>query len=71
VRRQNTLTTGQVKTKLSLLDVTVDKCGVCMNQFRENDSGAMNANCQHPFHESCLRRWLALSRTCPLCRVPI
>lgn len=59
---------GKVKIKLSLLDGTVDKCGICLRQFKEHDMGARSVICRHAFHEGCLRRWFTHSRTCPLCR---
>ncbi|KAG6849527.1 hypothetical protein H0H93_007777 [Arthromyces matolae] len=38
VDRRRTTKDGRVKLKLGLLDATVDKCGICLTQFREGDS---------------------------------
>nr|CAB3490884.1 unnamed protein product [Digitaria exilis] len=44
-----------------------EECAVCLKSFEEGDRmGAMP--CSHEFHDGCIRRWLAISRLCPLCR---
>ncbi|KAL6302377.1 hypothetical protein BKA93DRAFT_737019 [Sparassis latifolia] len=69
--RRRVLKNGTVKVKFSLLGVVVDKCGICLSQFRVEELAVLGATCQHAFHERCLRRWLATSRTCPICRIAI
>jgi len=59
---------GRVKLKMSLLDVAVEKCAICMTQFKDGDEGILGATCHHAFHETCLEDWLDRSQTCPLCR---
>ncbi|KAI9569816.1 hypothetical protein HD554DRAFT_2019592 [Boletus coccyginus] len=59
---------GRVKLKLSLLGVVVEKCAICMTQFKAGDGGILGATCHHAFHETCLETWLDRSQTCPLCR---
>lgn len=63
---------GRVKLKLSLFGMAVDRCGICLSQFKEGESAALaSSTCRHVFHERCLTRWLARNQTCPLCRVPL
>ena len=62
---------GRTKIKLSLLGVGVDKCGVCLSQFRDEDMAGLSSVCRHAFHEKCLGGWLLRRRNCPLCRVPL
>ncbi|KAE9391832.1 hypothetical protein BT96DRAFT_749825, partial [Gymnopus androsaceus JB14] len=71
VVRKRITKAGKVRIKLSLLDGAVDKCGICLTQFKDHDLGARGGVCRHAFHERCLKRWSTHSRTCPLCRVPI
>ncbi|KZT06968.1 uncharacterized protein LAESUDRAFT_725282 [Laetiporus sulphureus 93-53] len=71
LQRRRPLKDGRSNTKLTLLGVIVDKCGICIREFKEEDMAALGPVCQHCFHERCLRRWLALNRTCPLCRVAL
>ncbi|KAH7905952.1 hypothetical protein BJ138DRAFT_1016970, partial [Hygrophoropsis aurantiaca] len=68
VERRRVTRDGRVKLKLSLLGLVVDKCSICLSQFRDKESGVLGAKCQHTFHEKCLRGWLARNQTCPLCR---
>ncbi|TFK48910.1 hypothetical protein OE88DRAFT_441369 [Heliocybe sulcata] len=68
VERRRITKDGRVKLKLSLIGVSVDKCGICLSQFKEAQWAALGAECQHAFHEKCLRPWLARKRTCPMCR---
>ncbi|KAI0747210.1 hypothetical protein C8Q80DRAFT_1105804, partial [Daedaleopsis nitida] len=71
VRRRRVLKDGRVKLKLALLGVPVDRCGVCLSQFRREESAALTPVCKHSFHEVCLRRWLRTARVCPICRTPL
>jgi len=78
---RRTTSDGRTKVKLALLGMRVERCGVCLMQFREGEVGAKTM-CEHVFHEACLGKWLkSLSskqastnpegkrtRTCPLCR---
>ncbi len=68
VERRRVMKDGRVKLKLVLLGRKVDRCGVCLAQFKEADKGAVSPSCGHAFHEVCLRKWLVRSRTCPMCR---
>ncbi|KAF8122141.1 hypothetical protein EV363DRAFT_1156260 [Boletus edulis] len=59
---------GRVKLKMILFGVAVEKCAICMTQFKGDDVGILGATCHHAFHETCLATWLDRSQTCPLCR---
>ncbi|KZT69741.1 hypothetical protein DAEQUDRAFT_726410 [Daedalea quercina L-15889] len=71
VERRRVTKDGRVKLKLTLLGIVVDKCGICLSQFRDEELAVLAPVCQHSFHEKCLRRWLAMKRTCPICRVTL
>ncbi|EJF58147.1 hypothetical protein BD309DRAFT_854974 [Dichomitus squalens] len=71
VTRRRVLKDGRVKLKLSLLGVSVDRCGICMSQFRRDEHAALTPACKHSFHEACLQKWLRESRMCPICRMPL
>ena len=47
VQRRRVLKDGRVKLKLSLLGVGVDRCGVCLSQFRREERGALTPVCRH------------------------
>jgi hypothetical protein len=42
-------------------------CGVCLESFEEDDE-IRKMPCSHGFHESCIFKWLRVSRLCPHCR---
>mmetsp|Transcript_112800 Transcript_112800/g.221158 ORF Transcript_112800/g.221158 Transcript_112800/m.221158 type:complete len:353 (+) Transcript_112800:165-1223(+) len=43
------------------------ECCCCMDEFSACH-GIVCTPCDHYFHRECLKEWLALSKTCPLCR---
>jgi len=47
VKRRRVLKDGRVKLKLSLLEAVVDKCGICLSQFKESELAALGVACQH------------------------
>ena len=38
---------GRTKLKLELLGTSVDKCGICLAQMRDNEAGARAEECKH------------------------
>jgi hypothetical protein len=63
----------------------VPQCAVCLQDFCFDCSGQSNAEgrgadrehvlrtkpCRHVFHQQCLKEWMLVNRTCPLCRVDL
>jgi hypothetical protein len=46
-------------------------CSICLKSFDEtpkSDPLMLIPNCEHVFHESCLRRWFLQVQICPMCR---
>ncbi|KAN0065231.1 hypothetical protein ACQY0O_001728 [Thecaphora frezii] len=58
---------GKVKQKLSVVGLRVDRCGVCLEQFRTGNWAAV-CRCGHVLHEGCATRLFRMVRTCPTCR---
>ncbi|KAH7425654.1 hypothetical protein KP509_11G064400 [Ceratopteris richardii] len=48
-------------------DVGTD-CGICLEEFELNDEVHVLTPCDHAFHVHCIRRWIALTMSCPVCR---
>jgi len=59
---------GRVKLKLRLFGMSVDRCGICISQFKHAESAVALQPCLHSFHLSCVTPWLKRSSTCPMCR---
>lgn len=60
----------------SLHDLTIDSdtvgnftsnCGVCQEEFKEGEI-VNTLPCCHYFHKDCVRPWLDVRCTCPMCR---
>ncbi|KAJ7760779.1 hypothetical protein B0H14DRAFT_2225344, partial [Mycena olivaceomarginata] len=64
VQRRRTTKDGRVKLKLALLGIAVDRCGICMTQFKKAERARLSERCRHAFHDRCLARWVVRSRTC-------
>ena len=46
ITRRRVTKDGRVKVKLALAGVDVEKCGICLNQFKAKDLGAC-LKCNH------------------------
>ncbi|KAJ7988815.1 hypothetical protein DPEC_G00313110 [Dallia pectoralis] len=44
-----------------------DVCAICFQEM----SSAVLTYCGHFFHENCLRKWLYVQETCPMCHQPV
>lgn len=47
VKRRRETKDGRVKVKLSLLGVPVDRCGICLSQFKADAYAVLLTTCQH------------------------
>lgn len=45
-------------------------CAICTDHM-ELGAPVITLSCGHPFHEDCLRQWLARRHTCPICRLEL
>ncbi|XP_027178960.1 E3 ubiquitin ligase BIG BROTHER-related-like [Coffea eugenioides] len=45
-----------------------EKCGICMEKYKMNDSIADLYYCEHDFHADCIKDRLLETNTCPMCR---
>ncbi|CAN0841295.1 ERAD-associated E3 ubiquitin-protein ligase HRD1B [Linum grandiflorum] len=80
-RRLKPLFDGRLEDVTEELDPKLE-CSVCLESFiiHSNDdvedysvgsTPAKKLVCSHVFHEDCIRRWLAVQASCPMCRLPI
>ncbi|KAH7351637.1 hypothetical protein KP509_19G007200 [Ceratopteris richardii] len=49
----------------------VDKgaeCQICLEAFIDTDHVALLTPCYHGFHPTCLKNWVLLDTSCPICR---
>jgi len=46
---------------------TKEECSICKDEYHLNEE-VMQLGCNHRFHGDCIKRWLDLSSSCPVCR---
>ncbi|KAH8835668.1 hypothetical protein DL96DRAFT_75672 [Flagelloscypha sp. PMI_526] len=66
--RRRVLKDRRVKLKLTLFGDSIDKCGICLSQFKAEEAATRVIRCKHAFHKACLQRWLLSHSSCPVCR---
>ncbi|CDW85286.1 ring finger protein [Stylonychia lemnae] len=65
-----------VETYMQMLDyqqynkveAKYNDCAICLKDFEQGESLSQIPNCEHIFHESCLRKWFRQLQICPMCR---
>ena len=45
-------------------------CSICLEDFKINESAKLT-ECNHVFHEKCIKEWFISKQTCPMCRSSI
>lgn len=46
------------------------ECPICLEEI-DVEQGVMTKDCHHIFHRECLKHWLQVNSTCPLCRLSL
>jgi len=44
-----------------------EECAICKDEY-QLDEEVMQLGCKHLFHPECVKRWLGMSSSCPVCR---
>ncbi|NWU97602.1 RN149 ligase, partial [Upupa epops] len=52
------------------LDVDVENCAVCIENYKLKDTVRI-LPCKHVFHRTCIDPWLLDHRTCPMCKLDV
>jgi len=47
-----------------------EQCPVCKDEY-ELDMELLQLPCKHTYHPDCIKHWLKMHNTCPLCRAPV
>lgn len=53
--------------RVTQIDENDCKCSICMETLTV-ENACQTKYCHHTFHTKCLKHWLMVHRTCPLCR---
>lgn len=46
----------------------VRNCYICLLEIVKESKVVKSENCEHLFHSCCIKAWLAVKSTCPMCR---
>ena len=52
----------------SKLICNVEKCIICMQNYKEREYFRLLPECNHGYHKRCIDKWLKKNGTCPICR---
>ena len=45
----------------------LNECTICIEKYKKNDK-IITLDCDHNFHENCIKEWLNNKNSCPNCR---
>lgn len=72
---EGTLEKSTAKVDAQTLEAHVQEnpsCPVCMEDYKPGDNDILKVRqCGHIFHRDCLKSWMKVNRTCPLCRLDL
>ncbi|KAI5679127.1 hypothetical protein M9H77_10077 [Catharanthus roseus] len=57
--------------KRSLDDKTIVSCVICLEDMEEGELCWCLPQCNHVFHEPCVKPWLITKKNCPICRLSL
>ncbi|GLT79344.1 hypothetical protein SLA2020_508350 [Shorea laevis] len=43
-------------------------CVICLEEYRDMDGVGTLKTCGHDYHVTCIKKWLAMKNTCPICK---
>lgn len=46
-------------------------CVICLEDMKDGELCRCLPQCNHIFHETCVKPWLIKNRSCPICRLPL
>jgi hypothetical protein len=50
-------------------DQELEFCVVCQNEYKDQEKMGI-LDCEHEFHEECIKKWLIEKNICPICKSP-
>ncbi|KAJ4903770.1 RING/U-box superfamily protein [Raphanus sativus] len=46
------------------------KCAICLEEYKEGEELGELKGCGHDYHGGCIKKWLSLKNSCPICKSP-
>ena len=66
-KKRNLLNKKIKRVKELDLENLINDCSICLEEYKINEK-IMILNCNHIYHERCIKMWLDQNDTCPICR---
>ncbi|KIW05797.1 uncharacterized protein PV09_03006 [Verruconis gallopava] len=68
-RSDGRLYASSEETAGDIIEITTERCQICLDDYDEDDETRHLVKCSHYFHRECIDHWLTECRnSCPLCR---
>ncbi|CAM8960438.1 unnamed protein product [Rhodiola kirilowii] len=48
-----------------------ESCPICLEEYKNTDSVGKLSGCGHGYHSSCIKKWLSMKNSCPICKSPV
>lgn len=45
-----------------------ETCAICLEEYKNMDDIGMMKTCGHDYHVACIKQWLTMKNTCPICK---
>ncbi|XP_048631649.1 E3 ubiquitin-protein ligase MBR2-like isoform X1 [Brassica napus] len=46
------------------------KCAICLEEYVEGEELGELKGCGHDYHGGCIKKWLSMKNSCPICKAP-
>ncbi|CAH8390744.1 unnamed protein product [Eruca vesicaria subsp. sativa] len=46
------------------------KCAICLEEYEEGEELGELKGCGHDYHGGCIKKWLSMKNSCPICKSP-
>ncbi|KAI3412813.1 RING-type domain-containing protein, partial [Psidium guajava] len=46
------------------------RCVICLEEYQNMDDVGALKTCGHDYHAGCIRKWLSMKNSCPICKAP-
>ncbi|EOA26868.1 hypothetical protein CARUB_v10022961mg [Capsella rubella] len=46
------------------------RCAICLEEYMEKEELGEVKGCGHDYHGSCIKKWLSMKNSCPICKSP-
>ncbi|XP_022868035.1 probable E3 ubiquitin-protein ligase ZFP1 [Olea europaea var. sylvestris] len=66
-RTFSSLATCLNQKKAATVEQQSNFCVICQADF-EDQENVGNLNCGHEYHEDCIKKWLLIKNSCPICK---